>query len=307
VFIKSCKIALAAIPAELICEGGALQQFRVCLEFYTTLKSFTCLFQMETFQFYNRLQYVLDSLSPVETPPADNMMSICRVFAGGAYELVSYKDNLKKTPDLATLAATIFEICCKSKDVSLHRIKKLKPEAMTDLVCEFKKEAADLSQPQLLAILMHMFVNYNHREKQINTRCQKPTPFDPVYAVFYSYLVGDRWRLSQHLSHKMERVQQQVALQQAPVCYSLAIHEVSRKGKVKMTSPGHITFSPLKHCRWCGKVDVADFVVCRMCQEDQGYRDENLFCSSECESEALRVQHQEEHARHLMVLCGIQP
>jgi hypothetical protein len=52
-------------------------------------------------------------------------------------------------------------------------------------------------------------------------------------------------------------------------------------------------------------VDVAEWLMCKMCQEDDGYTDANLFCSVECETEALRLQHTEEHARHLMVRCGI--
>lgn len=309
-FTKSCERALAAIPADLICEGGALHQLRICLDFLTTRDLFTHLLQMDTCHFFNRIQFVLNSLSP-ETAlsnTADSLMTICRVIADFAYRAADYIDNLEQTPDLASLAAVIFEICSKFKRVSFQTIKKLKPAAMSDLVSEFKKEAAELNQQQLLAILLHMFMNFNRRDKMSKVemdKCQKPTPFDQVYAVFHSYLVGDKWRLGEHLGHHLERVNYKVALQKAPVCYSLAIHEVGRSRKVKMGKSGEITFSPLKHCRWCGLVD-ADFVVCKMCQEDEGYRDVNLFCSIECETVALRLQHREEHARHLMVLLQME-
>jgi len=248
-FTSSCERAVAAIPAQLICEGGALQQLQQSLVFFTTLTTNSDLMQMEVSRFFSRLQFVLDSLNPEPSYDKNLVMTVSRVIAGYAYESIDYEDDFEKTPNLAALATAIFEICSKFEQVSLHRLKKLKPAAMTDLVAEFKKEAAQLSQQQLVAILMHMFVNYDRREKKIDTKCQKPTPFDQVYAIFHSYLVGDRWRLMQHLGHRLQRVQHRFAVEQAPVCYALAIHEVSRKGKLKMGTPGEITFSPLDHCR----------------------------------------------------------
>jgi len=250
VFTKCYERAIAAIPTALISKGGALQQLGQCLQFFTTLESSSCLMQMEVCRFFNRLQFVLDSLSPEKAPDDENfVLTVSRVMAGCAYHSVDYEDDLDKTPDLASLAAAVFEICSKFERVTFHRLKKLKPAAMADLVAEFKKEAAQLGQQQLLAILMHMLVNYHRRKKQIDPVSQKPTDFDQVYAVFHSYFVEDRWRLMQHLGHRIQRVQHRFAVEQAPVCYSLAIHEVSRKGKLKMGTPGEITFSPLDHCR----------------------------------------------------------
>jgi hypothetical protein len=251
VFTTSYERAVAAIPTALISEGGALQQLGQCMQFFTTLDSSSCIMQMEVCRFFNRLQFVLDSLSPATAPNDENfVMTVSRVIAGCAYQSVNYVDDLEKTPDLASLAAAVFEICSKFEQVSLHRLKKLKPAAMADLVAEFKKEAAQLSQQQLLAIVMHMLVNYHRCGKRNDAECQKPAPFDQVYAVFHSYLVGDRWRLMQHLGRRLQRVQHRVAVEQAPVCYALAIHEVSRKGKLKMGTPGEITFTPLDHCRY---------------------------------------------------------
>jgi hypothetical protein len=248
-FKPSCERAEAAIPAELIAEGGALQQLHQCLVSFTTITLVNDSMQMEVSRFFNRLQFVLDSLNPEPSSDENLVMTVSRVIAGYAYESIDYEDDVEKTPNLAALATAIFEICSKFEQVSLHRLKKLKPAAMADLVAEFKKEAAQLSQQQLFGILMHMFVNYNRRNKQIDTKCHKPTPFDQVYAIFHSYLVGDRWRLMQHLGQRLQRVQHRFAVEQAPVCYALAIHEVSRKGKLKMGAPGEITFSPLDHCR----------------------------------------------------------
>lgn len=210
------------------------------------------------------------------------------------------------------LATAIFAICSKYEGLNFHRLKKLKCGVPNDLVAEFKKEAMQLTPHQLFGILIHMCVNYSKAERNPQL-CQKPTPFDLVYASLYSYLAKDRWRLSQHFAKwlrvdkvNLSIVEHQFAKEQAPVCYSLTLHEVSRKGKIKMKCPGEITFCPIKHCRWCGLVESDQFVVCKMCLEDDSYTDTNLFCSKKCEREALEEQHTEEHARHLMIQCGIQ-
>lgn len=89
--------------------------------------------QAHVFRFYNRLQYVLDSVSP-NIPKEDNLMTICRTIAGHAYVYAGYEDDPEETPDLITLAAAVFKICSNFKRVSFQIIKKLKPSAMADLV-----------------------------------------------------------------------------------------------------------------------------------------------------------------------------
>jgi len=73
-----------------------------------------------------------------------------------------------------------------------------------------------------------------------------------------------------------------------------------------MQEPGEVTFFPVKHCRWCGLVEAADeFRVCNECAENPDYPDTSIFCSSKCETEAMKFVHLEEHARYLTIKCGL--
>jgi len=88
-------------------------------------------------------------------------------------------------------------------------------------------------------------------------------------------------------------------------CYEDVLKDLTPEGKVKMSKPGEVSFFPIKHCRWCGLVEVKKFRVCSLCKEIPDYPDLNLFCSEKCESESLAEQHEEEHATFLMVKLGL--
>jgi len=130
---------------------------------------------------------------------------------------------------------------------------------------------------------------------------------DYIDVVLWSYVSNDRWKLMQQLC-KLSESSPLVSLQFAKknICYeSLLKTRITPEGKVKMSKPGEITFFPVKHCRWCGTVNLDKFRVCPECTENPDYRDFNFFCSEKCETECLEKQHIEEHVRFLMIRCGI--
>jgi len=139
------------------------------------------------------------------------------------------------------------------------------------------------------------------------------TPFhlDPSEVAFYSYLKGDIWKVKQILSiwlnddegtGDLSLESYSFARNEAALVYKIALKNLTPEKKVKMSKQGEITFFPLVHCRWCGLVEEGEkFRVCALCKEHSDYPDKNFFCSEKCELEAMTAQHEEEHARYLMV------
>jgi len=127
--------------------------------------------------------------------------------------------------------------------------------------------------------------------------------------VFWSFMSNDRWSLMQQLYKLCKRTDDcglvPLKLAASNICYRLVLMTLTPEGKVKMSKPGEITFFPVKHCRWCGKLKVTEFRMCPECKENPEYPDINYFCSEKCETESLDKQHTEEHARFLMIKCGI--
>jgi len=138
---------------------------------------------------------------------------------------------------------------------------------------------------------------------------------DPSDAIAWSFWTEDRWLVKMKLFKKVENFRSKlndltlVSLECAKKnsCYKDVPQYITLKGKVKMDHAGEITFFPVKHCRWCGLVETVDasFRVCAECAENPDYPDINFFCSAKCEMESLKMQHEDEHARFLMIKCGI--
>ncbi|XP_059486395.1 uncharacterized protein LOC132203002 [Neocloeon triangulifer] len=66
-----------------------------------------------------------------------------------------------------------------------------------------------------------------------------------------------------------------------------------KKGKIRRWHEDVLI--PVKHCRFCGKVN-GNLVMCSACQDNDDYPDVNWFCGEECETKAfLKTSHKEDH------------
>ncbi|XP_059482436.1 uncharacterized protein LOC132200735 isoform X2 [Neocloeon triangulifer] len=62
---------------------------------------------------------------------------------------------------------------------------------------------------------------------------------------------------------------------------------------------------PLKHCRFCGRVEE-NLVMCSFCEDDEEYPDVNWFCGERCENLAMKkCQHNEEHDQFIIEKISI--
>jgi len=149
------------------------------------------------------------------------------------------------------------------------------------------------------------------REKMSST--QGPGfPLDEIDSALWALFSGDIWTAKQkissmtHVSGKDDQTLVSLKFAQSCPDYEEVLKTgLTVEGKVKMSSPGEITFFPVKHCRWCGLLEADTFRKCPVCVDNPDYPDVNYFCSEKCETEALDKQHTEEHATFLMIRCGI--
>jgi len=177
-------------------------------------------------------------------------------------------------------------------------------------ISQHLKDSADaLSSYQLIGVALFHYLN-NLNRKEVNSAkniLQHPAfPINPLVTAVWSLITNDLWSLKQLISSMAERVDCEdptlVSLQFAKgnLCYEFVLETLAPEGRVEMQVPGEITFCPIKHCRWCGLVDAAEFRVCPECKENPQYPDVNFFCSLECEEQLLEKQHTEEHCRFLV-------
>jgi hypothetical protein len=282
-------------------------------------------------RFLCRLQFVLTNCFPsasekmgIVEDPCQSLLTVCRIISANSYELEFSLDddnyvNIEMASTTPSLAAQVFGFCSKHEKVDLHRLKRIKPEAMDDLQKHFALESTLLTEYQLFGIILYLCVNFKRLEEGClssrKNEISKPCPYDPISIAFYSSVFNDLWMLKHIVSRWLNdencvdqsTVSHNFAIKNAPVCYAIPMQEISRKMKVKMDHPGQITFFPIKHCRWCGIVEQdVEFKVCRLCKEEPEYFDKNIFCSFDCEKEALDAQHMEDHARFYQIKCGIE-
>jgi hypothetical protein len=282
-------------------------------------------------RFLCRLRHILNECFSaeeikIEISWSSCLLDFCRLMVYNSYEkILSDRESVDKKKDIeiastmSSLAAQVFGFCSKFKDVSFHRLKRSRAEALTNIEEHFEKEAALLNKQQLFGIIIFLCFNFSKTDDKLLLKrkrlLSKPCIFDSTDIAFYSFIKNDFWMLKQIVSGWMNdedgldcsTVTHKFASQHAPVCYAIPLQEISRKMKLKMEYPGKYTFCPIKHCRWCGTVEQEiEFKVCRLCIEETEYPDRNIFCSVDCERRALDAQHEEEHARFYQVRCGIE-
>jgi hypothetical protein len=278
-------------------------------------------------RFLCRLRHVLRQsiCFPIEEEKnagVSDLLILCRLIVINSCEEGFFDDD-EDDFDIAStfpeLALQVFDICSKHEGVSLHRLKRSKPGALSNVNEHFKQEAVNLSEQQLFGIIIYTCLHFPRPDKDLVSKRKKemckPSPFDPVEIAYYSYLHNDEWMLKKIVTEWLNdengvdrsTVSHKFALENAPVCYAIPMQDISRKMKLKMDFPGQFTFCPIRHCRWCGIIEQETvFKVCSLCEEEPEYADKNIFCSVDCEREALGAQHTEEHARFYQVKCGIE-
>jgi len=156
------------------------------------------------------------------------------------------------------------------------------------------------------------FLNRDKFREKMSSSQGPGFPLDDIDSAMWALYSGDMWTVKQKMSsmaHKSGQDDQTLAsleLAKSNVYYEEALKTgLNEDGKVKMSSPGEITFFPVKHCRWCGLLEADTFRKCPVCVDNPDYPEVNYFCSAKCETESLDQQHTEEHATFLVIRCGI--
>jgi hypothetical protein len=90
----------------------------------------------------------------------------------------------------------------------------------------------------------------------------------------------------------------------APKIFERVLENISCKKICNFKMLDSSSFFPLQHCRTCGKVQ-GKLKICRECVNEEDFPAPNLFCGKDCEKFAMENFHEEEHAKHLMVKCGL--
>jgi len=179
--------------------------------------------------------------------------------------------------------------------------------------CYMIQDLNSLSVNEIFGLALFWFVrNFKADKNDLIVHSQGPGfSLDAFEAAMWALYTGDVWTLKQQMS-AMAFVSggedmTLLNLDEARLnsCYMMTLALVTNERKVEMRKQGEITFFPVKHCRWCGLLEAPQMKKCKMCFDNPDYADVNYFCSEKCEQEALDKQHTEEHARSLMIRCGI--
>jgi len=189
-----------------------------------------------------------------------------------------------------------------------------KKKKINPLLAAMFKDADALRLHQLLGVVIYYKILDLDRGKveRLAGKLQGPGfPGEFADEAFWSLLANDLAKLKQMFS-PVKKSGDREDLTLVPLefakgshCYDKLLQNLTSEGKLKMNHPGEITFFPIKHCRWCGLLQVKKFRVCSVCKENPDYPDVNFFCSEFCEKESLAKQHEEEHVRFLMLKLGI--
>jgi len=210
--------------------------------------------------------------------------------------------------------------CLKNNDLAricilvqflIHR--KCLKESSSDLLFEVCRQ--NLSFHQLFGIITFCFFRSFDKDKAKEKLMayQGPGfPLDDMDSAMWALFSGDMWTVKQkvssmvHHSGQDDQTLASLELAKSNIYYEEALKTgLNEDRKVKMSSPGEITFFPVKHCRWCGLVEADTFRKCPVCVDNPDFPDVNYFCSEKCETEALDKQHTEEHVTFLLIRCGI--
>jgi hypothetical protein len=174
---------------------------------------------------------------------------------------------------------------------------------------ELKKAAAGLTLRQMLALHAYMLLT---REIELKTPILNVDvkswlfPPDMLSKVLSALHAKDRWKLRMLMAPTRDNTGDDtnlvsLRLAKLNLCYKPVLDTLAPGFKVKMDTPGDITFCPVRHCRWCGLTDLLEFRMCPECKDEPKYPDVNYFCSDVCEKRCLDEKHNEEHAKYLML------
>jgi len=230
---------------------------------------------------------------PIENP-IRSASSLCRMLAASSLTDYGFADRrLYSIP--SRLLAGILEAQNKRNgdEYSLQQVKE---------------ESNKLTEQQIMLLSFYLSIDSaSCKVQKLKKPPKKHSCLDDVEEAFWCYLDKDVWRLKQYITSWLGRnaeVSLQVARENAPTCFKLALSHIDSQQKVALTQPGEVTFFPIMHCKWCGMVN-SELRVCEVCTEYSDYPDQCRFCSAKCEEEAMEVLHKEEHARNLVNRLGL--
>ncbi|XP_059488529.1 uncharacterized protein LOC132204201 [Neocloeon triangulifer] len=175
-------------------------------------------------------------------------------------------------------------------------------------------EFESLRLEQIAGILIYLIVNNldPQKRKRFQTDFKSLEPLDEVERAVFGVVRNDPWEtkqvLSQWFNNSDRQDQSLISLESAKSSandkfYSSILSHVNPDMTLKLKNKGEITFFPIKHCRWCGKLDPEEFITCKECSEEEEYPDVNFFCSETCEENAMEKIHRHEHETYLIAKC----
>ncbi|XP_059489327.1 uncharacterized protein LOC132204694 [Neocloeon triangulifer] len=224
--------------------------------------------------------------------------------------LIYSLSNTKKKQISAMIAVCIDHLKFKMKETDME-------SCISTNVPELLVEIQSLKFKQIAGLVTYLIISNVNEHKKSKKRSEFSClePLDDLERALFGILRNDHWETKQVLSQlwfnddsdrqDLSLVTFEFAKSTAPILYAHALANVNPKSCLKMTKPGEITFCPIKHCRWCGKVDVQEFRICEECLCNEEYPDVNLFCSDICEDSAMKKRHRDEHERFLFSKCDI--
>ncbi|XP_059468393.1 uncharacterized protein LOC132192446 [Neocloeon triangulifer] len=177
-------------------------------------------------------------------------------------------------------------------------------------------DCKNLSLNQIAGVVIYQILENISDEKQTKFKEEFKSlePLDDLERSVFGILRRDPWETKQVFCQKwfndskrqdLSLVSFEFAKTNASKFYAPILKNVSSHFHVRMRKRGEISFFPVKHCRWCGKVDVEEFRICQECLCEEEYPDVNLFCSDICENNAMKKVHKQEHERFLISKCDI--
>lgn len=243
------------------------------------------------------------------------LSTLCRILAEEIFQHSGFEDT-PKFSDSSLLLSAIFSAYVKSNKVKIIKLCSSASKCKTwlDVQLVIKTEIGKLSEQQRFGIALYLCLSTNdktafksrHRKQKIRRYSWN----DWMELLNYQILCGDFATAAEKipvlLNPSLSQVSLEFAKETAPTCYSPIINRVVN-GKVSMGAPGQNTFCPIPHCRWCGQVqDPSAMRVCHFCTDSPKYPDTHLFCSSECEDQAMKHQHGKQHAEFLEYKLGLE-
>lgn len=276
------------------------------------------------YNFSDRMQYSLLNITGMPVELSENrvdkdieyaLSTLCRNIAEDVFKHRGFKDK-EEFSDSRLLLSAIFTAHAKSDKIKIVKLRgsASKCKTWSDVQTVIETESDKLSEQQRFGLALYLCLSSNDMAACVSRYLKSRAYLYPckdwmemlILQILWGFFGAAAEKIPVLLSPSLSQVSLEFAQETAPTCYSPVFNRVVN-GKVTMDTPGQNTFCPVPHCRWCGLVqDPSMMRECLYCSDSPKYPDTHLFCSSECEDQAMKHQHSKRHEEFLEYKLGLE-